>query len=110
MNLQPVSLSLVVHAGARTYHTIVEVNRGLSWEQALKFRDEVVQEATSRGEAPSRNVGFYKMMRDNNNWGKTGVLCVGMGLGAAMQVIIQHVRMHSSRVGIGDWRESPFGG
>lgn len=57
-------------AGAHTYHTIVEVNRGLSWQAAVKFRDECDAEMASRGQSSSRNVGFFKDRIPD--WGKTG--------------------------------------
>ena len=51
---------------------MVNINRGLTWDKALEFRDAVVAESTAAGETPSRNVGFF---RDRiPNWGKTGEL------------------------------------
>ncbi|KAK9808500.1 hypothetical protein WJX73_001795 [Symbiochloris irregularis] len=57
-------------SGAHTYHTVVEVNRGLSWQAAVKFRDECDAEMAARGSSSSRNVGFFK--ERCTDFGKTG--------------------------------------
>ncbi|CAL8463694.1 g3228 [Coccomyxa elongata] len=57
--------------GATTYHTILNVNRGLSWEDAVAYRDACVAETEAAGEPADRNVGFY-VDRHVKDHGKTG--------------------------------------
>lgn len=50
---------------------MLNVNRGLSWEDAVAYRDAQLAEAAEAGEEVDRNVGFYAdhYVKDH---GKTG--------------------------------------
>ena len=58
-------------AGATTYHAVLNVNRGLSWDDAVAYRDAALAQAVDAGEELDRNVGFYtdRFVKDH---GKTG--------------------------------------
>jgi hypothetical protein len=59
-------------AGATTYRTTLNVDRGLSWESAFAYRDANLAELREAGEDPDPRIGFY-VDRHIKDHGKTGV-------------------------------------
>ncbi len=58
-------------AGATTYRTVLNVDRGLSWEEALAMRDAYVAEVRTAGAAVDPLVGFH-LFTNSKEIGKTG--------------------------------------
>ena len=58
-------------AGATTYRTVLNVDRGLSWEEALAMRDAYVAEVRTAGGAVDPLVGFH-LFTTSKEIGKTG--------------------------------------
>jgi hypothetical protein len=58
-------------AGATTYRTVLDVDRGLSWEAAVAYRDAALAELAAAGEPNDPHIGFYvdRYIKDH---GKTG--------------------------------------
>ena len=54
-----------VPAGAKTFASKVELDHGMSWEEALAARDELVAEAKATGKKLHPRTGFY---RSQNTW------------------------------------------
>ena len=54
-----------VSAGAKTFSSKVELDHGMSWEEALAARDELVAEAKAAGKKLNPRTGFY---RSHNTW------------------------------------------
>ena len=54
-----------VPAGAKTFSSKVELDHGMSWEEALAARDELVAEAKAAGKKLNPRTGFY---RSHNTW------------------------------------------
>lgn len=58
-------------SGATTYHTVLDVDRGLSWADAAAYRDNYIARRTAAGEEVDPNTGFW-IDRLVPNHGKTG--------------------------------------
>ncbi len=58
-------------AGATTYRTVLDVDRGLSWEEALAMRDAHVAEVHTAGATVDPLVGFH-LFTTSREIGKTG--------------------------------------
>ena len=58
-------------AGAVTYRTVLDVDRGLSWEEALAMRDDYVAEVRMAGGTLDPLVGFH-LFTTSKQIGKTG--------------------------------------
>ncbi len=56
---------------------MLNVNRGLSWDDAVAYRDAALAQAVDAGEELDRNVGFYtdRFVKDH---GKTGAPHFGL--------------------------------
>ena len=65
-NVMPPPVTLVCATGARTYLTTLRINRGMSWENALAFRDKVHADRTAAGLPVSTGTGFYINSRIKN--------------------------------------------
>ena len=60
------------HAGATTYRTVLDVDRGLSWAEAVAMRDAHVAEVRASGAQVDRHVGFH-IFTTQKEVGRTGV-------------------------------------
>ena len=58
-------------AGAATHRTVLDVDRGLSWAEAVAMRDAHVAEVAASGGAVDRHVGFH-IFTAQKEVGKTG--------------------------------------
>lgn len=58
-------------AGATTYRTVLDVDRGLSWGEALAMRDAYVAEVRTAGGTVDPFVGFH-LFTTSKEIGKTG--------------------------------------
>ena len=56
-------------ADAKTYHTVVSIDRGCPWELALKCRDAYIEDMRAEKRPPSAKSGFYV---DRKKHGKHG--------------------------------------
>ena len=56
-------------ADAKTYHTVLRLDRGCPWESALQARNAYIQECRSLKVPPSAKTGFYI---DKKKHGKDG--------------------------------------
>lgn len=61
-------------AGATTYRTVLNVDRGLSWEDAVAMRDANVEELQAAGSHVDPLVGFH-LATYSKEIGKTGDSC-----------------------------------
>ena len=61
-------------AGATTYRTVLNVDRGLSWEDAVAMRDANVEELQAAGGPVDPLVGFH-LATYSKEIGKTGDTC-----------------------------------
>ncbi|BDA48430.1 probable protein strawberry notch homolog 1 [Coccomyxa sp. Obi] len=100
INLQASGVSVarsdIIHkepgTGATTYHTILNVNRGLSWEEAVAYRDAHVADTEAAGEPADRNVGFY-VDRHVKDHGKTGHKFVILATRARRDLMVKRYRV-----------------
>ena len=60
-----------LHAGATTYRTVLDVDRGLSWAEAVAMRDAHVAEVLAAGSAVDPRVGFH-LFTTQKEVGRTG--------------------------------------
>ena len=58
------------HADAKTFHTVLKLDRGCSWETALDYRDKYVEEMRAAGRPPSAKSGFYFDTKKHGEQGK----------------------------------------
>lgn len=64
-------LTLSIFTGAETFHSVLNVDRGLPWQGALKQREEYLAEMRARGQPPSSVSGFYADTRKHGSLGET---------------------------------------
>ncbi len=85
-------LSRVWHfADAKTYHTVLRLDRGCSWESALECRNAYIQECRRQNVPPSAKSGFYI---DKKKHGKDGTITVSfLSCGDSL-----YAQLHCSRI------------
>ena len=71
--MMPLLVTWMCATGARTYLTTLRINRGMSWENALAFRDKVHADRAAAGLPVSTGTGFYINSRIKNQ-GQTSEL------------------------------------
>jgi len=59
---------------AKTYHTVLRIDRGCPWEAALASRDAYIEDARANNRPPSAKSGFYIDRKKHGSQGKPWIL------------------------------------
>ena len=63
--------NLLVSADAKTYHSVLRLDRGCPWESALESRNAYIQECNNQNVPPSAKSGFYIDKKKHGRDGET---------------------------------------